>query len=159
MIKSAEILELLGHSEMDADVQKFLSLLGFASKIPRPKKGDSEVRLSFNSKGLELGFSEAETLPDSFGAGFPEGALIMDVIFFLPVQPPNAIYVDLPFGLRDFSHTRAEVRNKLGRPAWSSPIAAIKNDSWHLDRFKTTMDFNKDELSIKMLTVQLAKAT
>lgn len=151
MYTANELIELIGKSETNGNVIKLLSELGQNKPLKRPKRGEVDSYVERPENGIELLFRLAETLPDDMANSFQEGELVLDTIFFTPVDgSDSAIYKSLPYDLH-FSSTRAEARTQLGNPEWSGD--GINNDRWAWGNFKMLAEFSNDESSINSIAI------
>lgn len=133
------LIELLGRPLSDPRVQRLLSQTGIPEKKIRLKRGDSDVAVEDESLGLVLNFEEA-----SDSLNLPEGTLVLCAVHAMAhgVQGHTAFAGVLPLEL-NFQHTRAQVREILGAPHWSSPV--LPRDRWHHPAFRLSVGFRSDK--------------
>ena len=151
MYAGNELKSLIGKTDKDNQVIKLMADLGYTKPLKRPKRGEQDVNLVANEKGVELLFRLAEALPERLGDQFQEGELVLYTIFFRPVaDPTDAIYKDLPGDIQ-FATSRESLRALWGAPEISSPKLPI--DRWDSEGFKFHVRYKKDEKSIETLSV------
>lgn len=151
MYSANELIELIGKSEADSDVRKLLSKLGQSKPLKKPKRGEVDTYVEASEIGIDLLFRFAEAISNEVASKFREGELVLDTIFFTPVKgSDSAIYKNLPSNLQ-FSTTRKEARNLLGKPEWSG--TGINNDRWALGDITMLASFSDDESSVDSITI------
>jgi hypothetical protein len=148
-------IRLLGKSERDEDVRRFLDDVKVVQPLKRPGRGDDQINVVLDDEPFELCFVDADSLP-SRSETLMEGELVLSTVF-VHRQTENARIdsgVPLPLGL-SMDLSRAEMRKKFGQPVWSSPI--LNNDRWIFDKIRVLACFTDDERSVKQFAFSLAE--
>lgn len=146
-------VELLGKSERDPEILRFIGLLGVDGGIGRPKRGGNQVNIEIGGSPLELAFVDHADYFDDADR-FSEGELVLAVVF-LHVEKFAAgrdLPSDLPFGL-DLRMSRSDARTKFGTPGWTSPV--MKNDRWQFDGNRVLLCFSADEKNLRQISISL----
>lgn len=148
-------LGLLGKSERDDDLRRFLDEIHVKQPLKRPARGDSQINVVLDGEVLELCFVEADSLL-SCSEMLIEGELVLNTVFVHRHTEAAAMdsVVCLPLGL-SMDLSRPEMRKKFGQPAWSSPV--LNNDRWVFDDIRVLACFTRDERLVRQLAFSLVK--
>ncbi|ARU21620.1 transposase [Ralstonia solanacearum] len=144
-------IQLLGKSERDDAVQALLGEVKVQQPLKRPLRDEDQVNIELNDAPVELCFVEADSLPVR-NDDLMEGELVLNTVFLHRQPDKGALASALPFGL-SMNLSRAEMRERLGRPSWSSPV--LNNDRWVIGDVRVLVCFSEDEKSVDQLAFSL----
>jgi hypothetical protein len=145
-----ELISLLGMPHTAPAVQRVLTELGIDPKKVRLKKGDFDVSVEGKQVALELEFAD----PEKYGVELPgpDGQLVLGHVMIF--GPAVAQLGGLPEGLTPLS-SRAQAKELLGPPAWTSPVAPI--DRWQVNGINLTVRFDRATERAERFTYALPK--
>jgi hypothetical protein len=148
-------LGLLGKSERDDGLRRFLDEIQVKQPLKRPARGDDQINIVLDDEPFELCFVEADSLP-SHSETLMEGELVLNAVFVHRHAGVTAMdsVAFLPLGL-SMDISRTEMRKKFGQPVWSSPV--LNNDRWVFNDMRVLACFTDDESSVKQLAFSLVE--
>jgi hypothetical protein len=155
VVSSERLLSVLGKLTSSPEVVDLLGELDLGKRAPAIRDGvSSDVEVP--KHGIALFFRTAHHLRnvESLEALPPATPVVSDVKFSRKGFGGGPGYDGaLPRGLT-FTESRSAVRERLGPPAWSSPV--ISSDRWDFGDQYMTVVFSLDETSIKQVACGLS---
>lgn len=112
--------EYLGYYYGETNIDTLLAALGI-NEPPILPRGDNNAHLSNEIKGIELTFSDSESLSTP-QRDYPDGALVLANIRFYgrKIEEFSIYQGELPYGIR-FGLNKSELISLLGEPEWRNP--------------------------------------
>ena len=142
-VTAERLLAALGKAASESEVRALLRDLDVPDEAPAILDGVSNA-VEATKHGVAVFFRTAHHLRnvDALKGLAPDTSVVSDVTFSRKGFGGGPGFSgQLPYEL-DFSGTRSAVRERLGPPAWSSPVVA--NDKWiFAERYLTVAFFSK----------------
>ena len=143
MLSATELIDLLGKSTEDTEIQKVLKDLD-VKKQPRAKYDDPRADVEIKKQGWAMVFRDEDYLLKRNIQHYGEGKMILTTLFFYPEKNTDGykgFKYELLNGVR-LSDSRKEIVQKLGNPqAKFESDGVLRNERWHYGEYRLVVNY------------------